>query len=374
MNRPMRHLPLFQFLLFATCVLAPGTQAHAQGSEDDPLLAASEEETSAAALSFGGDLWLGQDHVSDLPNGRDDLNRTRGRLRFGATWMFAPSWEFVGSARIAQGSDHNDDNRRNNDNERSDSFGVDQVLLRWRASENASLQFGKAPLPLDLSAMLWDPDLRPAGVAFERSVALGEFDRLHMVAGFFAGDHLYGDDSRIGAAQIGWNWREGAPLRGSAQLAWLDFSSIDELARQGLGRTNALVGGNYRNDYRLLDLQLGGHMEAGNWPIDLSIDLVRNFGADVERDGGRVSLSVGDHRQPGGLQFGLALHRIQRDAVLAAFGSDDWWFHSNMRGQLAWIAYGIDRTWNLRLSGFRELRDGLDEHTHRLRFDLNADW
>ena len=374
MHRPIRNLPLFQFLLFAACILTTAMHAHAQDSEDDPLLAPDDEETSVSAVSFGGDLWLGQDHVSDLPNGRTDLNRTRGRLRFGATWMFASSWEFVGSARIAQGSDHNDDKRRNNDNERSDSFGVDQVLLRWRASENACLQCGQAPLPLDLSARLWDPGLRPAGVAFERSVALGEFDRLHMVAGYFSGDHLYGDDSRIGAAQISWNWREGAPLRGGAQLAWLDFSSIDELARQGLGRTNALVGGNYRNDYRLLDLQLAGHMEAGNWPIDLSIDLVRNFGADVERDGGRVSLSVGDHRQPGGLQFGLALHRIQRDAVLAAFGSDDWWFHSNMRGQLAWVAYGIDPTWNLRLSGFRELRDGLSDHTHRLRFDINADW
>ena len=87
-----------------------------------------------------------------------------------------------------------------------------------------------------------------------------------------------------------------------------------------------------------------------------------------------ISLSAGDHRQPGGLEFGLAVERIQREAVLAAFNSDDWWFHSNMRGQLAWIAYGIDRTWSLRLSGFRELRDGLSEHTHRIRFDVNAGW
>jgi hypothetical protein len=358
----------------AASLLFAGSMAKAQDNAVDPLLAASEEDATVSTVSFGGDLWLGQDHVSGLPNGRADLNRTRGRLRYGANWMFAPSWEFVGSLRIAQGSDDNKDNRRNNDNERSDSFGVDQVLLRWRASEDASLQFGKAPLPLDLSPMLWDPDLRPVGIAYERSFARGDFDRLRLVAGYFAGDHLYGDDSRIGALQLGWNWREGAPMRGSAQLSWLDFSSLDELARQGLGRTNALVGGDYRSDFRLLDLQLGGHLDAGAWPIDLRIDLVRNVGADDDRDGGRVSLSVGDPRQPHGLQFGVALHRIQRDAVLAAFGSDDWWFHSNMRGQLVWVAYGIDQNWNLRLSGFRELRDGLSEHTHRLRFDIKAEW
>ena len=101
---------------------------------------------------------------------------------------------------------------------------------------------------------------------------------------------------------------------------------------------------------------------------------MRNFGADFARDGGRLSVSAGDHRQPGGFQIGLAIERIQREAVMAAFNSDDWWFHSDRRGQLAWVAYGIDETWRLRLSGFRELRDGLDEYTHRLLLDVDANW
>ena len=345
----------------------------AQSSDEDALLM-SQEEPQASTTHFIADLWLNQDHVSGLPNNRTDINRTRGRLRFGVGGVFASNWDFTTTARIAQGSDENRDNRRNNDNERSDSFGVDQVLLRWHTSEMASLQFGKAPLPLDLSPMLWDPDLRPAGFAYEHSFALGEFDRLHLVAGYFAGQHLYGDTSRIGTAQIAWRWRDGAPTRGSASLSWLDFSGLGELTRQGLGRTNAQAGGDFRSDYRLLDLQLGAHTELGSWPIDLHLDLVRNLGADFARDGARLSLSAGDHRQPGGLEFGVAIERIQREAVLAAFNSDDWWFHSNMRGQLGWIAYGIDRTWSLRLSGFRERRDGLDEQTHRLRLDVNAGW
>jgi hypothetical protein len=195
-----------------------------------------------------------------------------------------------------------------------------------------------------------------------------------MVAGYFSGQHPFANKSRIGALQIAWNWREGAPTRGGVTLSWLDFSQLDELTLQGLGRTNRVVSGQLASDYRLLDLQLAGHTELGSWPIDLQLDLVHNLGADFARDGARLSLSAGDHRQPGGVQFGVAIERIQRDAVLAAFNSDDWWFHSNLRGQLAWIAYGIDRTWSLRLSGFRELRDGLDEHTHRLRLDINAGW
>ncbi len=346
--------------------------SYAQSTDDALMLA--QDEAEASSTRFSADLWLNQDHVSGLPNNRANLDRTRGRLRFGLNGVFASNWEFAAIARIAQGSDDNRDNRRNNDNERSDSFGVDQVLLRWHASELASLQFGKAPLPLDLSPMLWDPDLRPLGIAYEHSFALGDLDRLHLVAGYFAGQHLYGDESRIGTAQIAWRWRDGAPTNGSVSLSWLDFSNLGELSRQGLGRTNAQAGGNYLSDYRLLDLQLGAHTELGNWPVDLHLDLVRNVGASFARDGARLSVSAGDHRQPGGFEFGIAIERIQREAVLAAFGSDDWWFHSNMRGQLAWIAYGIDRTWSARLSGFRERRDGLDEHTHRLRLDVSAGW
>ena len=332
------------------------------------------EEAPPSPPRFIPELGLGQDHVSGWPNNRATLNRPRARLRVGMNWSFADHWDFTASGRIAQGSDDNRDNRRNNDNERSDSFGIDQILLRWHDGEQASLQFGKAPLPLDLSPMLWDPDLRPAGFAYERSVALGDFNRLHWVIGYFAGQHLYGDESRIGAAQFAFNWREGAPTRAGVTLSYLDFSDLEELTRQGLARTNAISAGRLVSDYRLLDLQLSGHTELGSWPIDLHIDLVRNFGADFARDGGRLSVSAGDHRQPGGFQIGLAIERIQREAVMAAFNSDDWWFHSNRRGQLAWVAYGIDETWRLRLSGFRELRDGLDEYTHRLLLDVDANW
>ena len=37
---------------------------------------------------------------------------------------------------------------------------------------------GKAPLPLELSPLTWDRDLRPAGVSIDHSIALNDFDRL----------------------------------------------------------------------------------------------------------------------------------------------------------------------------------------------------
>ncbi len=76
-------------------------------------------------------------------------------------------------------------------------------------------------------------------------------------------------------------------------------------------------------------------MNVAQWPIDARIDVVSNLGADDANDGARASLIVGDRTKPHGWEFGAAAQRIQRDAVMAAFNSDDWWFHSAVRGQLA---------------------------------------
>jgi hypothetical protein len=353
-------------------VIACGMFASSARAQDAILNA--EEPEPAKSWSWFGDFWTGYDHVSGLPNNRDDLSRIRGRLRAGAFWNVAPTWEIAGSVRVAQGSDSNDDNRRNNDNERSDGIGLDQLFVRWRPSDKTSVTLGKTLLPLDLSPMLWDADLRPAGVALDQSMALSEFDRLQFIVGYFAGQQLYGDKSRIGVAELAFRWHEGAPLRGSALLSYVDFSNLDELTSEGLARTNTVVAGRLVNDYRLLDLQLIGHAELAHWPIEARLDLVDNTGASDANEGARASVVAGDRTQPHKWEFGYAFQRIQRDAVMAAFNSDDWWFHSAVRGHMLWVGYGIDATWNLRLSGFHERRDGLDDYTDRIRLDLAARW
>ena len=234
----------------------------------DAILGAQETEEAPRNWGWLGDFWAGYDHVSGIPNDRDDVSRLLTRVRAGAFWNISPTWEAVGVARATQGSDSNDDNRRNNDNERSDSIGLDQLFVRWRPGEATSVTFGKTPLPLELSPMVWDADLRPAGVALDQSFAVSEFDRLQLVGGYFAGQHLYGDESRIGAVELAWRWHEGAPTRAAALLSYLDFDDLGELTSQGLARTNTIANGRLVNDYRLLDAQAVGHLTAGAWPIE----------------------------------------------------------------------------------------------------------
>src|SRR5690606_4502266 len=181
-------------LLLSGCAMAQ--------AQDAILDAAEDEVATASGLTLFGDAWAGYDHVEGLPAGRDDFDRLRSRVRAGASWTPSPGWELVGSMRFALGSDDNRANRRNNDHERSDGVGLDRLFARWRAGDATSVLFGKAPMPLELTPMTWDQDLRPTGITLDHSVSLGDYDRLQFVAGWLAGQALYGDESRIAAAQV----------------------------------------------------------------------------------------------------------------------------------------------------------------------------
>ena len=339
----------------------------------DPL-SASENEPASEAGGFGffGDGLLRYDHVDGLA-GRDAVERLRSRVRLGARFN-SGDWEFGAAVEGARGSDRNRDNLRNNDNEKSDDANLDQAYVRWQAAEHTALVLGKTPLPLSLTPLTWDNDLRPVGFSVDQSWALGELDRITLTAGYFAGDHLYGDDSRIAAAQVGFRFHEGAERSGEILLSLLHFDDLGEIAHDRLSRTNRRVGDRLVSDYHLGDLQLGARLASVPFPINARLDLVHNFGADDQRDGARFSLVLGSSLEPHGWEVGYAVQRIQRDAVMAAFNADDWWFHSFARGSMPWIAYGFTEHVNLQLSNFFERRDDQPKRVHRMLLDLRVRW
>lgn len=353
-------------LLLSTSVLAA----------DDPLVTPAGDDAAVSQWTWFGDLMLQEDHVDGIPRAaRPDVQRVFGRGRFGVLYDPIPALELGAAIKLAAASNPNSDDRLDNHNERSNDVALDQMFVRWHLNENTSLLAGKTLFPLALSPMVWDDDLRPVGVSGQTSFAPNESDRIVLIAGYFNGNLPYGDNSRIGAFQAAYNWHEGQSINASMLLSYLDFSSLEQLTAQGLARTNQHVGDQLISDYRLVDLQLVGRAHAGGWPLEARLDLLRNLGADSgNNDGARFSLVAGDSRQPRSWEFGIADQRIQRDAAMAAFNSDDWWFHSWSRGIMPWVAYGFDATWRMRLAFFHEMRDETTEYTDRILLDVYAQW
>ena len=328
-------------------------------------------EQAISAVRWHGDLLLQGDRVSGLPGGRADLERARARLRAGLLWDDGSGLQAGAAALLSVSSDSDADSVANNDNARADHVGLDALWLGWRG-ERLGVQLGKRATGLVLTPMLWDADLRPAGVELAVDHPAG-FDRWSVTAGAWALDHPLGGSARLQAAQGGFHWREGAATSASVLLGLLRFDHLDGLAAAGLGRGNSIAQGRYLQDFRLLDLQLALRRQLDLAPLELRLDLVRNLGAEQDRDGARFSAVLGDRFVPGQWEFGYALQRIQRDAVLAAANADDWWFHAGARGHMPWVGRGFSN-WSLRLAVFLEQRDGLEQTTRRLLLDLERRW
>lgn len=354
--------------------------AGAAPARDEPDYEEVEDEGPSAWQPWH-ELLLRGDRVTGLPQGREDLERARLRARAGGIWDPTRGGAFTLGIGVEAGigTGANKRSLANNDIEDVDGAGLDQFWLHWRLPAGGAFQVGKAPMSLDLSPMLWDDDLRPLGAAVRWQGGLGDFNRWQLDLGAFQPDPLGQRGARLGAIQAGIHWHEGAPLAGGALLGYLDHSSLQDYARAGLGRGNTLVAGRYRDEFRLLDLQLYLRRQWDEKTLEARLDLVRNLGAEDEDRGTRASLVYGDRFNQPGWELGWAWERMQRNAVLAAVTADDWWFHTASRGHMPWLGYGFRTTWlgaswSMRLAGFFETRDGLDERTRRVLFDLEARW
>jgi hypothetical protein len=337
-------------------------------------LAEEEEPPEPKRWHLFGDATVRGDFVRDFPSGRDDLERARLRIRAGVRRTLGPAWELVASLRGSLGTDENDDNALNLDNEKTNDLGVDRLFARWYGGHAGEIRVGQAELVQTLGPLVWDGDLRPIGVSYVGSWSVRALDTLAFRAGWFHPNHPLesGTDSRLALAQADWRIREGARTGGALTLSYAWFDEIDRLVASDLGRTNRVENGRYVSEFELLDLQVVGRTGNERWPVSVVLDSVVNLGAASSDEdwGGQALVIAGDHRHARDVELAIAAERIQRDAVLAAFNSDDWWFRSATRGVRAWVAYGLrDDLW-LRLSGSSERPDGADDRLHRVLLEL----
>jgi hypothetical protein len=371
---------MFRLTPIATAVvvslsLTLASGVHAQGT-DDPFDTRDEMENAdpGSSLSTQFDLRLRLERTTNIPARTDDIERFRARLRAGLSYLTDNGFELGAAAELAQGSDDNVDNKRNKDNEKSDSINLDQLYARYFFGENTSATVGKTNLTLTLSPLVWDQDLRPIGLGVQSEFAAAELSNWRINAGYFAPDFVYDNrNARLAAVQVGYQFQPGAPDHFSVWLGYLRFSDLNQLPAEGIGRTNRRIGTTLVSDYELLDLQFNAQLDLDGVPVQFRADGLRNLGAKDQRDAGRVSLSAGD-AATGGFEMGFAYQRAARDAVLAVAADDDWWFQSFARGGMPWFAYGFDSGWGMRLSGFDERRDGISKATTRVLFDVSKLW
>lgn len=318
------------------------------------------------------DVLLRGDSLSRLPGGRDDFSRARIRLRAGVRHLLGRFAEGDLALVLAQGTDDDADAARNFDNEETDVFDLDTLALRVFATRHDELFAGRGPLPIGLGPMVWDRDLRPFGASWTHDRPVRTFDRLVAQGGWFEAEHALGEgDAELHSALVEWRIRDGAPVGGAIAVGYTEFDGLEALATSVLARTNRVENGAFVSDFELLEVQLEARVAPLGVPLRIVVDAIDNRGADDADEALHGRVVAGETAQ-GRWEVGVAAQRIQRDAVLAAFGDDDWWFKSAMRGTKVWLARGLPHDVVVRGVVGIERRDDLDDRLTRIIVD--ATW
>lgn len=332
---------------------------------------APEGALARAGVALYGDVRLRWDEVRDRPGVSGDLDLRRLMMRGGLIWAPAESpvraeaglrWNASGPLPVG---DPGASPWAPVLNEALRDVRVDRLGVRLAAPGGTiHMTLGRQRSPLRLTEMIWDDDLRPVGVAvISRRESSPTFAQRFGFA-LFARDGLDADRGWLGAAQVSAMLREDASSGADATVSWLRSESDLAHARQnpifGLAR------------FEVIDLQLGARATPSGLPVGLRVDLARNVAGPRDRDAIRVRLAIGGAGVPAGAEVGWVFQRIERDAVPGAFNSDDWWFHTRMRGNQAWLRVGLGGNLEAKVAGFHERRDDLSRPTRRITAELSA--
>ena len=333
------------------------------------LTAQTPPSAANPAVRLNADVLLRADNVTNLSD-RGDFRRVRAWLRPGFDLSPAAWLRFGARGSFALGSDQNRDNILRSDNFHSDDVSLDRLYV---AAEKGGLEVGggKFAMPFQLSEMIWDYDIQPSGLygVYRRSA-------LALRAGVFHRSHIHHDRSTVAGGEASVNHRLTPNWIGEVEAALITFNALDQF-QPGMERQNRarLVEGRlrYLSAFKLASGRyLAVYRGFAGWPVSLESSYVHNFGARDQRRAVEALIRLGELGRPGDWSFSYSFQRVERDAVVGAFTSDDWWFHSDHQGSRITAAYKFLPHVTVRFHAVFQKRILTPDMVKRFQLDLAA--
>jgi hypothetical protein len=199
-------------------------------------------------------------------------------------------------------------------------------------------QGGRFLMPMPLTEMIWDRDLRPQGGAVTLDFSSQTSGTRFALHGIYAtGSHVYEDTSVMygGGAELRLAGGQGSSLQlVGSYLQFQDLNELDPVIR----RQNTRVGGLIRNDYQVVDL-IARITRGGQMPLQLIADYCWNTAVDADNKGLWLAAVLGDiGTSRARAEYTYA--KIDKDATVAAFNTDDYYWGTGWEGHRADLGTG----------------------------------
>lgn len=281
------------------------------------------------------------DAITFIGNNRA-LGRLRPRLEIGVDhFLLGVGGDFV------YGSEKNTDFLPTlpilRDNYDTRDARLDLAFVRVQPSVWLRLNAGRFAMPVRLTEMIWDRELRPQGAALTLEAAdRGPFKRLAVTGLGARGSHVFpaGGAFDLGGRETTWiasaTALAGAGERATIELlaSYVTFGGLEHVdPRLRRQNTRVAAGGPLARDYDMVDL-VARYNREGRVELQLVADYCRNTAVDSANTGVWLAAALGSARTaPASLEYTFA--RVDPDATLAAFAADDFLWETGWEGHRA---------------------------------------
>jgi hypothetical protein len=208
------------------------------------------------------------------------------------------------------------------DNYRSRDARVDLAYLRIKPVSWLTLEGGRMEMPIPVTEMIWDHDLRPQGASGTIALQDGKGRPAFRLTGLWAkGSHVYDDeDTQLTAGSASLTLRPGSMTSFEATGAYLRFTGLSSLEPM-LRRQNTRLAGALVRRYEVVDL-VGRFQHEGAVLTQLVTEYCWNTKVGAERQGVWLAAIFGSTRTSRArLEYSYAY--VERDATLGAYSADD---------------------------------------------------
>jgi len=335
MNRPLEGLALVLLLV-----------SPAAAQDTDP----TSQTPSQNNVRFRVDGLFRQEWTKEIFVSADET-KDEDRRRF----RVLPRLEFGGERfTIGAGGDFNYSTDKNvdvvvaqatpllRDNYDSRDARLDLAFARVEPVNWLRLEGGRFEMPVGLTEMIWDRDLRPQGAAITlRQKDAAGVSRLGATGLWARGSHVF-DDEDVEMILISGQATFTGTVDSSFQLvgSYVAFRHPDKLEPM-IRRQNTRVLGQLVNDYKIVDVVARVRQEGG-FPVQLVADFCWNTAADEDKKGLWLAAVLGSLKNS--LARGEYTYaKVDKDATLAAYATDDFFWStgwSGHRGEIATRAGG----------------------------------
>jgi len=262
------------------------------------------------------------------------------------------------------------------DNYKSKEARLDLAFVRVEPVHWLRLEGGRFVMPVAVTEMIWDRDLRPQGGALTlQSKDANGVSRFSVTGLYATGSHVFEDtdvNMIMASAQATFPGAQDSSFQlVGSYIDWQKPNNLEPMIRRQNTRVNGLI----IHDYHVIDF-VARVRQGGNMPVEIVANMSWNTAVKDKGQGIWLAGALGGKQSRIRAEYTYAT--VDRDATLAAYDADDFFWGTGWKGHRLDLGSETSDKTSLHVVGqLMQFKDSTNEaerdhYDRRLRLEIRV--